>query len=110
MAAQQDARLALVAAVGEEIVSFMLRLQRSESCAHLSPDGTDSLGFDGEVMGRQVFVQVFADGMFVAADGFDLDEVAVEVEEGRGFTVCFLVVVEWSLPIDGGREDARISR
>lgn len=50
MAAQQDARLALVAAVGEDVVSLMLRLQRAGSCGVFGADGADGLELDGEVV------------------------------------------------------------
>lgn len=53
-------------------------------------------------------MEVFANGMFVTADGFNLDEVAVEVEEVGRFAGGYLVIAKRLLSIDGRRGDARV--
>ncbi len=45
------ARLARVAPIGEDVVSFMLRFQRAKSRGDVGADGAHGLELDGEVVG-----------------------------------------------------------
>lgn len=53
-------------------------------------------------------MEELADGILVAADGWDPDEIMVEVKEGGRFAANFLVMREWLLPIDRRRKDAPV--